>query len=121
MSGRPARRRSMNLREALLGDRLALGSEVDSVRRRQVREMRRLRRDARGREDARERLDRLEDDVGYLSLVLAALIRRLDEKGSVRREELDSVLAELDGLDGLEDGRLSVEVLKQMGSGADAS
>lgn len=101
----------MGLDKLFFPHRLTYAHELDSARKRQLRA---ARRSARRAQEARERLDALEDDLGYLALVLAAVMQRLDEHGSVTRDQVRSLMSELDGLDDLEDGRLSVEVLKQV-------
>lgn len=58
------------------------------------------------------RFEELEEDVGYLALLLGAIVERLDSKGVVHRSELKGILAELDGIDGIADGRLDVGVLR---------
>ena len=60
----------------------------------------------------KKRVEDLEDDVGYIALVLGALLHKLDEKGHVTRDEAREVIAELDGLDGVQDGKLDVSILK---------
>lgn len=59
-----------------------------------------------------QRVATLESDLGFASLVLAALMARLDERGHVTNAEVKALLAELDGLDGVKDGRLDLSVLR---------
>ena len=54
----------------------------------------------------------LEQDVGYLSLLLASLLVKLDEAGSVSRQDLKRVMDELDDFDGVKDRRLKVSILR---------
>ncbi len=61
------------------------------------------------------RVDELEDDIGYLALVLGALLQQVDDKGVVTREDVRATLAELDELDGVKDGKLDVAILRGMG------
>ncbi len=60
------------------------------------------------------RMDELEGDVGYLALVLGALLQKVDEKGVITRDEVRDTVMELDGLDGVKDGRLDVDILRGM-------
>ena len=59
------------------------------------------------------RIDAIEDDVGYLSLVLASLIETVEEKGVITRDELRAVVARFDQIDGVEDGKLDVNYLRE--------
>jgi hypothetical protein len=62
------------------------------------------------------RLADLEKDVGFVALLLAAMLDRLDEKGVVTRSDLREAVAELDEIDGVRDGRLDVSTLRGMQS-----
>lgn len=75
----------------------------------------RKRRTARRQGKLDERLESLEGDVGYLALVLGALLQKIDEKGVLTREEVRAAVAELDDIDGVKDGRLDVDILRGMG------
>ena len=59
----------------------------------------------------RQKVARLERDVGALALVTAAILKKLDEKGSVTREEVKESISKLDLLDKVRDGRISVDDL----------
>jgi hypothetical protein len=65
---------------------------------------------SRGRSE--RRVQRLEEDVGYLTLVLASVLAKLDETGTLNREDLKSTMDELDDFDGIKDGRLNVSILR---------
>ncbi|MFT7676438.1 MAG: hypothetical protein ACI8QC_000409 [Planctomycetota bacterium] len=83
--------------------------------REQVRTQRRMHsRSKRRTEQVDKRVEDLEGDVGYLALVLGTLLATLDEKGVVHRTELKDILAELDDVDGVSDGRLDVDVLRSI-------
>jgi hypothetical protein len=70
-------------------------------------------RDSRSRKrESKKRIDDLEDDLGYVALVLGSLLQKLDEKGHVTRDEARAVMSELDGLDGAQDGKLDINILK---------
>ncbi|MBI1381932.1 MAG: hypothetical protein GC161_12685 [Planctomycetaceae bacterium] len=60
------------------------------------------------------RIAALEGDVGYLALVLGALLQKVDEKGVITRDEVRDTVMELDGIDGVKDGRLDVDILRGM-------
>jgi hypothetical protein len=61
-----------------------------------------------------EKVARLERDVGALALVVASILKRLDEKGQVTRDEVKDTIQKLDLLDKVRDGRISVD---DLGSG----
>lgn len=63
-----------------------------------------------------KRIEELEGDLGFVALVLGAVMGHLDEKGTLDRDDLRKVISELDGLDGIKDGKLSIDVLRGMGS-----
>ncbi|MDF1839720.1 MAG: hypothetical protein P1V35_17780 [Planctomycetota bacterium] len=79
------------------------------------RTQRRERRSIRNRSDINKRVDSLEDDVGYMALLLGTLIQKVDEKGLVTRAEVREAISELDAIDGVKNGRLDVNILKGMG------
>ncbi|MFL6334338.1 MAG: hypothetical protein ACJ754_13575 [Pyrinomonadaceae bacterium] len=58
-----------------------------------------------------KRVARLEHDVGALALVVASILKRLDEKGQVTRDEVKETIQKLDLLDKVRDGRINVEDL----------
>jgi hypothetical protein len=58
-------------------------------------------------------LANLENDVGTLALILAAILKMLDEKGQINREDLKEKLKELDLLDGVRDGKINVNDLRE--------
>ncbi len=60
----------------------------------------------------KSRIDSLEDDLGYVTLVLSGLMSTLDEKGVIRRDDLKEELSQLDGVDGIRDGKISIQMLK---------
>jgi len=57
-------------------------------------------------------LENLENDVGTLALILATILKMLDEKGQITREDLKEKLKELDILDGIRDGKIDVNHLR---------
>lgn len=60
------------------------------------------------------RIDALEDDLGYVALVLGSLLQQIDDKGVVNRDDVKATIKELDGVDGVTDGKLDVSVLRGM-------
>jgi len=82
--------------------------------------LRSIARSMRRQERTRRRADRktgtalsdLEDDLGFLALTLLSLVGTLVEKGVLAEEEFAAHLARVDGLDGVEDGRLSPDALR---------
>jgi hypothetical protein len=79
------------------------------------RECRKSARQARARSGRnRERIDDLEEDVQTLALILGGVMRRLDEQGTLTREDMRASIAALDGVDGSTDGKLGLNVLKEM-------
>ncbi|QDU68534.1 hypothetical protein [Engelhardtia mirabilis] len=104
----------MGLSEFLLSGRAVYGHELDDV----VKSGRRFRRTHRRfSKETSKRLDALEHDVGYLTLVLGTLLAKANDKGLVTLDEIRGTLGELDEVDGVRDGRLSVEVLRDLASG----
>ena len=58
------------------------------------------------------RIRELEQDLGYVALVLGSILSKLDEKGVVSRDDLKQEMARLDELDGVKDGKLDIRVLR---------
>lgn len=62
------------------------------------------------RESNQKRIEELEDEVSQLTIVVEALLEKLNEKGSFTREELAAKIAEIDLRDGLADGKITKEL-----------
>jgi hypothetical protein len=60
-----------------------------------------------------ERLDELEEDLGFIAMLQVATLRLLDDKGILKGEELVPRLMMADRLDGVEDGALSVKAMRK--------
>ena len=60
------------------------------------------------------RVAELEQDLGYVTLVLGSILRKLDEKGVVTRDDVKGEIAQLDELDGVKDGKLDIQLLRDM-------
>jgi len=56
---------------------------------------------------ANSRIEQLEQELGQASLVIEALIEKLEEKSLVSREELERLVTEIDARDGVIDGRIT--------------
>lgn len=69
-------------------------------------------RDASRRRKSEVRIDSLEEDLGYVTLLLGAIVDRLDAKGAVTRNDLREVISTLDDVDGVRDGRLDISFLR---------
>ncbi len=63
-------------------------------------------------EDLEERLERLEADLGFSSLLLYSLMKKLVEKGVVTLSDVTATMKSLDGLDGKIDNQLNMDVLR---------
>ena len=59
-----------------------------------------------------ERIDELEQDLGYVALILGSLLQKVDEKGVLSREEIRETMASLDEIDGVKDGGLDINILR---------
>ena len=59
-----------------------------------------------------DRIDELENDFMTLTLSLASLLDRINEKGLITRDEVREKMSQLDELDGLKDGKLPVSLLR---------
>ncbi len=64
------------------------------------------------REQPSRRIYELEENVGFIALLLGSLLDRLDKQGLLSREDLHEAMSELDALDGVLDGRLDVNLLR---------
>jgi hypothetical protein len=76
------------------------------------RSKRKGRSDRRARSRTATRIGQLEDDIGYLSLVLGALLQQMDVKGVISREDIQQAMTKLDSYDGEQDDKLDVDVLR---------
>ncbi|MDE0897258.1 MAG: hypothetical protein OSB10_11825, partial [Planctomycetota bacterium] len=63
------------------------------------RNKRKGRSDRRARGRTATRIGELEDDIGYLSLVLGALLQQMDVKGVISREDIQQAMTKLDSYD----------------------
>ena len=63
-----------------------------------------------------KRVSDLEEDLGFAALVLASVMAKLNEKGTVTRDDVRAAMKEVDEIDGVADGRLDINVLKGMQS-----
>jgi hypothetical protein len=58
------------------------------------------------------RVRALENDLGYVTSVLGSVLDNLDAKGVVTRQDLKEAMAVLDAIDGVQDGKLDINVLR---------
>ncbi len=56
-----------------------------------------------------ERFESIEQQLGFLTLMLEAIIRKTEEKGVVTRDELEQLMRSIDLEDGRADGRFNPE------------
>lgn len=75
---------------------------------------------ARATRKLKARVEELEGDLGYLALVVAALLDRLDARGEVTRGEVQGLISKLDMLDGKGDGRIDISSLRDFGTPTEA-
>ena len=93
------------------GYALAKVRDVECLQRSQQRSERRRSRNVRNHS---KRIQDLEEDLGYITLLLSSMLVMLDEKGTVTHQEVQGLMANLDELDGVKDGRLNVDVLRRL-------
>ncbi len=55
---------------------------------------------------------RIESELGFLSLIVAATLRTLADKGLVTTAEVLAKLEAVDAADGVKDGKISVDILR---------
>jgi len=103
----------MGLAAFLLANTLA-GRIEENKRRILARQRRASRRRSDDNAALEARIETLEGDLGFVTLVLASVLCRLDETGAVTQDDVRSLVAELDDVDGVADGRLDVNLLKEL-------
>ena len=64
------------------------------------------------RDDKADEIKALKEDVNFLTLVLVALLRRFTETETASLADVQDLLEEIDGLDGVADGGLDPGVLR---------
>lgn len=64
------------------------------------------------RDDQTDEIKALKEDVSFLTLVLVALLRRFTETETASLADVQDLLEEIDGLDGVADGGLDPSVLR---------
>jgi hypothetical protein len=55
---------------------------------------------------------RIDAEIGFLSLIVAATLRTLSDKGLVTTAEVLSKLDSVDAADGVKDGKITVDILR---------
>lgn len=88
--------------------------------------LRKTRTEARTSVQAKSTLDQLQkevqtlrNDLGYVTLLLGAIVDQLDAKGTLTRAELRETVEAIDMVDDVEDGKLDIEALKDAVGGRD--
>lgn len=88
--------------------------------------LRRTRTEARASMQAKTTVDQLQkqietlrNDLGYVTLLLGALVDQLDAKGTLTRSDLRAAVEAIDMVDDVEDGKLDIEALKHAVGGRD--
>ena len=66
-----------------------------------------------------KQVETLRNDLGYVTLLLGALVDQLDAKGTLTRADLRAAVEAIDLVDDVEDGKLDIEALKHAVSGKD--
>ncbi|KAF0244726.1 MAG: hypothetical protein FD180_2262 [Planctomycetota bacterium] len=61
---------------------------------------------------AKQHISRMEAEVGFLSLIVAATLRTLADKGLVTTAEVLAKIEAVDAADGVKDGKISVDILR---------
>ena len=103
----------MSLREFFLSQRLATRGDVKKIAESQSkRRIQQVHRNA----DLNRRVEDLEMDLGYVALILGALLNKVEEKGVLSLTEVREAMAELDEIDGVKDGKLDINILRDVSS-----
>jgi len=58
------------------------------------------------------RIKACEEDIGFLALIMFALVRKLMDNGALAREDLAAAFDELDEMDGAKDGKIDLKILQ---------
>jgi hypothetical protein len=58
------------------------------------------------------RIKACEDDVGFLGLIMFALVSKLVENGALSKNDLATAFDELDAMDGAKDGKIDLKILQ---------
>lgn len=85
--------------------------DIQRLERAQRRAVQKRGQDQRALED---KVGELRADLDFMSLMLGAVLLRLDDRGVVTREDLRSLMMAVDEFDGSLDGRLDVEALREL-------
>lgn len=62
--------------------------------------------------ELKSRVRELENDLGFLALMISGIVTKLDQSDVVHKEDLKEILEELDGFDGVVDGKLDINILR---------
>tara|TARA_Y100000588_G_scaffold319111_1_gene348986 strand:+ start:516 stop:1040 length:525 start_codon:yes stop_codon:yes gene_type:complete len=72
------------------------------------------RRNSRSIKSVDKKIEQLEHDLGFVSLLLASVMELLNEKGVVKRTDVREILDDLDLVDGVKDGKIDINMLRVM-------
>jgi hypothetical protein len=65
-------------------------------------------------EDLEKKINDLENDLGFVTLILKGVLHKLDEKGVIKKDEIKVLL--YDAMEGRSEGRLNINFLKEKSS-----
>lgn len=62
-------------------------------------------------DELEKKINELENDLGFMTLILKGILHKLDEKGVVKKDEIKVLL--YDAMEGRSEGRLNINFLKE--------
>jgi hypothetical protein len=62
-------------------------------------------------DDFEKKINELENDLGFVTLILKGILHKLDEKGVIKKDEIKVLL--YDAMEGKSEGRLNINFLKE--------
>ena len=89
--------------------------ELVSLQRQQMRRDRNQeRKNSRVEKSVDKKIEQLEHDLGFVSLLLASVMELLNDKGVVKRNDVKEIFKDLDLVDGVKDGKIDINMLRVM-------
>ena len=89
--------------------------ELVTLQRQQMRRDRNQeRRNSRAEKSVEKKIEQLEHDLGFVSLLLASVMELLNDKGVVKRNDVKEIFKDLDLVDGVKDGKIDINMLRVM-------
>ena len=67
-----------------------------------------------------KRIEALEEDLGFLSLLVLSILEALEEKETITSGDVLGIMQEMDVLDGVVDGKVNVQVLRDLHKTSDS-